>query len=327
MNRSNTIDIPTVIFTDLFAPVYIFIEVFYFLWFVYFAKEIRYLRKKLWRISHGPSTYENDSLYLKYKAEYFKHVIMIFLTVTESLSLLPFFIEILIQAFVNKHKHEHTMEFILILSQVVCFSLAYIPFLTTVYLLGVLTSFHIDIFYNSFDLIIVKQKLKFILVLSSILLVLTLSVVGSNISQLIAVVLISYYLRDLASKSKHFYAILRIRYSDSLLEHDNVPLQRAQRRNALRYKYINRLVLFSFFIFTVSFWLLFFTCLLYPFTAHWLGSLLGIEGAIKIIHLACIVSWTRLVILSLNTSALFILILTFVGFSIVYLAKSFRIYS
>ena len=308
----------------LFVPFYIFVALFYLLWSVYLAKEIRYLKKKLWRISQDPSSYENDVLYMKYNAEYYKHIIMLSIIVVEPLSLFPSVIDMSLQSFIydNPSSGEGMKVFILMLCQVVCFSLANLPFLVTVFLLDLLTNFQINLYSNIININLIKQKLKFILILSSILFILALSVVGTNISQLIAVLFISYYVRILKRKSENFSDMLRLRYNNSLLYSDNIPLQRYEKRVALRYKYFNTLMLSGFIVLTASFWLLFFVCLFYPITSQWFSSKLGIEAAIKTIHLSPIIELSRITVLLMNILALTILTPTFVGFSIVYLAKN-----
>ena len=219
----------------------VFLVIFYCLCFMYLINEILYLKKKLWRIKQGPSDHETEALYTKYRAEYIKNILMLLVTVSELLCFVPICLKNFIQALsmATLDRGQYAYGLVIILTQVVCWSLCTILLSAMLYLLNLLTLYQINLLYGTFDTTLLKRKLRNLLVFSIILLLVTCTLFASIISQLIALVHVTYYMCRLIKNCKYLYILLKYRYRDSLLYHNNVPLHRAQLKIALRYKYFN----------------------------------------------------------------------------------------
>ena len=252
MNTSQVIhdDLQTVLLF-VYVVLCVILSIFYSLWSVYLMKEILYLRKKLWRINHGSRDYETDALYSKYRSEYFKCILMLLVTISEGLLIFPHPVRYMIQAI---YRGEDTYDVVVIFTQVVCWSLFTILLSAMLYLLNLLTLYQINLLYGTFDINLLKRKLRNLLILSIILLLMTCTLFASIISQLIALVHTTYYMVRLFKNCKYLYTLLKYRYTDSLLNHNNVPLHRAQMKIALRYKYFNIFLLTGLCILLAASW-------------------------------------------------------------------------
>ena len=226
MNSSQVItdDIQTVTLFVYFVLTVVF-SIFYSLWSVYLVKEILYLRKKLWRIEHGSRDYETDALYSKSRSEYIKNILMLLVTITEGLLYFPHLVRYSILVIYGS---EDAYDLVQILNYLVCWTLFSILFSATVYLLNLLTLYQINLLYGTFDTTLLKRKLRNLLIFSIILLLMTCTLFASIVSQLIALLHVTYYTVKLIKNCKYLYTLLKYRYTDSLLHHNNVPLHRAQ---------------------------------------------------------------------------------------------------
>ena len=252
MNSSQVItdDIQTVTLFVYFVLTVVF-SIFYSLWSVYLVKEILYLRKKLWRIEHGSRDYETDALYSKSRSEYIKNILMLLVTITEGLLYFPHLVRYSILVIYGS---EDAYDLVQILNYLVCWTLFSILFSATVYLLNLLTLYQINLLYGTFDTTLLKRKLRNLLIFSIILLLMTCTLFASIVSQLIALLHVTYYTVKLIKNCKYLYTLLKYRYTDSLLHHNNVPLHRAQLKIVLRYKYFNIFMLTGFCVLLAAIW-------------------------------------------------------------------------
>ena len=297
----------------------IVIVIFYSLWFVFLMYEILYLKKKLWRIKQRPSDHETEALYTKYRAEYIKNILMLLVTVLEPLNLLPIVIKNSMRAlFMNSFDSiEYDYSMIPLLNHMVCWSFASIIFSATVYLLNLLTLYQINLLYSTFDTTLLKRKLRNLLIFSIILLLMTCTLFASIVSQLIALLHVTYYTVKLIKNCKYLYTLLKYRYTDSLLHHNNVPLHRAQLKIALRYKYFNIFMLTGFCVLLVTFWFGFFNTLSFIVRYTYIGSLIGVTT-----HQAeIIILSTGLISTALSFLVIFILSPTFVVFTLFHICE------
>ena len=311
MNTSQDIDddiqdvllVVTVVFCVVFS-------IFYSFWSVYLLKEIFYLRKKLWRINHGSRDYETDVLYSKYRSEYIKYIIMLLVTIFEGLLFFPPPVHFLIHTIV--YNSEGTHDVLLFFNQLVCWSLVATFLSAMVYLLNLLTLYQINLLYGTFDTTLVKRKLRNLLIFSIILLLVTCTLFASIISQLIALVHVTYYMSRLIKNCKYLYILLKYRYRDTLLYHNNVPLHRAQLKIALRYKYFNIFILTGLCILLAASWFNL-VCLLTPIIKY-----ISNKGWIDInpYEYIILLASTDVIEYTLTFLALFIIVPTLVGFTL-----------
>ena len=297
----------------------IIIVIFYSLWLVYLVNEILYLKKKLWRIKQGPSDHETEALYTKYRAEYVKNKLMLLVTVLEPLYFFPIVLKNSFRAlFMNTlDTIEYDYNIISVLNHIVFWSFASILLSTMVYLLNLLTLYQINLLYGTFDTTLLKRKLRNLLVFSIILLLMTCTLFASIISQLIALVHVTYYMSRLIKNCKYLYILLKYRYRDSLLYHNNVPLHRAQLKIALRYKYFNIFMLTGLCVLLVTFWFGFFNTLSFVVRYTHFGRLIGVTT-----HQAeIIILSTGLITTALSFLVVSILLPTFVVFTLFHICK------
>ena len=301
----------------------IIIVIFYSLWIVYLVNEVLYLKKKLWRIRQGPSDHETEALYTKYRAEYIKNTLMLLVTVLEPLFFFPIVIKNSIRALLMNTLNpvEYTYSVIHVLNHIVCWSLASILFSAMLYLLNLLTLYQINLLYGTFDITLLKRKLRNLLILSIILLLMTCTLFASIISQLIALVHTTYYMVRLIKNCKYLYTLLKYRYTDSLLNHNNVPLHRAQMKIALRYKYFNILLLTGLCILLAASWLSLLNTASLVVNDHFPWNLIGFQmhkvGSILVVS-------TDLVQGLLGFIACVLLLSTFVAFFLFHICRGYN---
>ena len=291
---------------------------FYGVWIVYFLGEVFFSRKRIHAVVCRTQSSETDRLYYRYKGEYYKHILMILILFIEPIYPLPSMLSMLPNTNSTNSSLDSDNSNLEVGVQRNCDinSLSYVLSFIFIFLLNTLTKHLINVCKSDYRIQLLPPIQHRLIILTLVLMLMAIvklatETLGIVILEVLCSLIAIYELNDTRKNSKQLYYLLKWRYEDMRYE-CNLPLYRAHKRIAQKYKYLTICLLTGFLLQAIAFWLhipvtFFYTMIEFHYPPHVLLPL------VKPVN---ITKWIVIIIALVGSSPIFIL----VGVSLYYLA-------
>ena len=270
---------------ELFFCAELSILPFYAGWIVYFLSEVVSLKRRILALVHrGPSS-ETTRLLYKYRGDYYKNILMCVIAVLESISLFPIVISILPDiVLVDSKSSSDFAELIQLANDLKL--LTFVLSLVILFLLNTLTKHLINVCKSDYRIQLLPPIQHRLIILTLVLMLmaivkLAIETLDNLIIEIVCNILACYEFYDIVKNSKQLYYLLKWRYEDMRYEF-NLPLYRAHKRIAQKYKYLTIYLLFGISFIMAAGWVailndLLFDVLLYTHFPIYFDELLALE--------------------------------------------------